>query len=189
MDKSMQAKRRFVLKGAALTALVFTIDGADVALSPRAARAADVPMQILTPREHATLEAFADIILPGARAAGVAAYVDHQLAGDPGDALLIARILNVPPPYAPFYRNGLAGLDKAALAAANQPFADLPQAAQVALAKRMQRGAPPGWEGPPAPFFYAVSRHDAVDVFYGTVEGFERLNIPYLAHIQPTVRW
>ena len=185
----MHARRRFVLKGAALSALVFSIDGVEVALTPRQAHAEGVALQVLTPDERAALEALAETILPGSKEAGVATYVDHQLAGDPGDALLIARILNVPPPYAPFYRAGLAGLDKAAMTAGTARFAELPAAARVALVRGMMRGSPPGWEGPPAPFFYAISRHDATDVFYGTVEGFERLNIPYVPHIQPTVRW
>jgi hypothetical protein len=32
-------------------------------------------------------------------------------------------------------------------------------------------------------------RSDAVDVVYGTVEGYESLGIPYMAHIAPDRRW
>jgi hypothetical protein len=45
------------------------------------------------------------------------------------------------------------------------------------------------WHDPPPPFFYFVSRADAVDVVYGTLEGFRRLRVPYLAHIRPTEPW
>ena len=48
---------------------------------------------------------------------------------------------------------------------------------------------PPGWEGPPAPLFYLLARSDAVDAVYGTPEGFERLGIPYMAHIAPPRAW
>jgi len=46
-----------------------------------------------------------------------------------------------------------------------------------------------GWQGPPGPFIYFVTRSDAVDVVYGTVEGYESLGIPYMAHIAPEKRW
>lgn len=185
----MDTGRRSVLKGAALGGLVFSVGGVDVTLTPRQARAQGVAMQVLTQDEREALEALADTILPGAPEAGVAAYVDHQLAGDPGDALLIARVLNVPPPILDFYRAGLTGLDSAARTAGGGRFAELPATARVALLRVMMRGAPPGWHGPPAPFFYIVSRNDAIDVVYGTVEGFEKLAIPYMAHIMPNVRW
>jgi hypothetical protein len=34
-----------------------------------------------------------------------------------------------------------------------------------------------------------VLRADAVDVVYGTMEGYEALGIPYMAHIAPDKRW
>jgi hypothetical protein len=34
-----------------------------------------------------------------------------------------------------------------------------------------------------------VVRSDAVDVVYGTMDGYARLDIPYMAHIAPTTRW
>src|SRR3989475_7787670 len=46
-----------------------------------------------------------------------------------------------------------------------------------------------GWQGPPGPFIYFVTRSDAVDVVYGTVEGYESLGIPYMPHIAPEKRW
>jgi len=39
----MDASRRVVVKGAALSGLVFAINGVEVTLSPREARAQDVP--------------------------------------------------------------------------------------------------------------------------------------------------
>jgi hypothetical protein len=46
-----------------------------------------------------------------------------------------------------------------------------------------------GWSGRPAALVYAVLRADAVDVVYGTMEGYEALGIPYMPHIPPEKRW
>jgi len=181
--------RRVVLKGAAIGALVFTIDGTELALTPREARARDVPLRVLSADEAATLEALGEVLLPGAQAAGISAYVDHQLAGDPGDALLIARSMGVAPPFAAFYRAGLAALEATARKQHESGFAALPEPTQIALVRQISQHSPDGWAGPPAPFFYAVTRNDAIDVVYGTVEGFERLGVPYMPHIVPERSW
>jgi len=180
------ANRRLVLKGAALGALAYTVGGAEVLLSPREAFAQDVPLKVLSAEERATLEAFGETLLPGAKEAGLAHYVDQQLSVPPGEALLMARAVGVMPPYANFYRAGLAALDARA---GGGGFAALPQDKRHALVEEIRQKVPDGWSGPPSPFFYFVSRADAVDVFYGTVEGFERLGIPYMPHIKPMKRW
>src|SRR5215467_731727 len=180
------ANRRLVLKGAALGALAYTVGGAEVLLSPREAFAQDVPLKVLSADERAALEAFGETLLPGAKEAGLAHYVDQQLSVPPGEALLMARAVGVMPPYANFYRAGLAALDARA---GGGGFAALPQDKRHALVEEIRQKVPDGWSGPPSPFFYFVSRADAVDVFYGTVEGFERLGIPYMPHIKPMKRW
>jgi hypothetical protein len=50
-------------------------------------------------------------------------------------------------------------------------------------------GKPTTWAAAPAPFFYFVLRADAVDIAYGTRAGFERLGVPYMAHIEPAGDW
>lgn len=182
----MELGRRSIVQGAALSALVFTLDGVAVALSPRQARAADVPITILTSEEKTSLEAFGEVLLPGAREAGIAYYVDHQLGVVPGEALLVARSMNVPPPFVNFYRAGLKALDAAA-----QPggFAAMSAAQQVDFVRAMMKQNPDGWAGPPSPFFYAVVRMDAIDVVYGTVEGFAKLGVPYMPHLLPERSW
>ena len=180
------ANRRLVMKGAALGALAYTVGGAEVLLSPREAYAQNVPLKVLSADERATLEAFGETLLPGAKEAGLAHYVDQQLSVPPGEALLMARAVGVMPPYANFYRAGLAALDARA---GGGGFAALPQDKRHALVEEIRQKVPDGWSGPPSPFFYFVSRADAVDVFYGTVEGFERLGIPYMPHIKPMKRW
>jgi len=46
-----------------------------------------------------------------------------------------------------------------------------------------------GWQGPAGPFVYLILRSDAVDVVYGTMEGYAALGIPYMPHIAPEKRW
>jgi hypothetical protein len=182
-------QRRLVLKGAALGALAYTIGGTEILLSPREALAQEVPLKVLTTEERAALEALGDTLLPGAREAGLAHYVDQQLSVPASEALLVARAVGVMPPYANFYRAGLAGLDAASQKAHGAKFAALAQDKRNAFVEELRQKVPDGWSGPPSPFFYFVSRADAVDVFYGTVEGFERLGIPYMPHIAPLKRW
>jgi hypothetical protein len=183
------ANRRLVMKGAALGALAYTVGGAQVLLTPREAFAQDVPLKVLTPEERAALEALGDTLVPGAKDAGLAHYVDQQLSVPASEALLVARAVGVMPPYTNFYRGGLAGLDAASQKAHGAKFAALPQDKRNAFVEEFRQKVPDGWSGPPSPFFYFVSRADAVDVFYGTVEGFERLGIPYMPHIAPLKRW
>jgi hypothetical protein len=182
-------RRRLVLKGAALGALAYTVGGAEVLLSPREARAQGVPLKVLSADEQAALEALGDTLLPGAKDAGVAYYVDQQLGASPGECLLVARALGVMPPYAAFYRAGLAALDQVSTKLNGARFAALAPDKRYELVEQMRQKSPEGWSGPPSPLFYFVSRADAVDVYYGTVEGFEKLGIPYMPHIIPLKKW
>ncbi|TMH43105.1 MAG: gluconate 2-dehydrogenase subunit 3 family protein [Betaproteobacteria bacterium] len=181
--------RRMVLKGAALGALAYTVGGAEVLLSPREAHAQGLPLKVLTADERAALEALGETLLPGAKDAGLAHYVDQQLSVDPSESLLLARALGVMPPYADFYRAGLAGLDQSSRKAHGVKFAELAADKRTEFVEQIRQKVPEGWSGPPSPFFYFVSRGDAVDVYFGTVEGFERLGIPYMPHIIPIKRW
>ena len=44
-------------------------------------------------------------------------------------------------------------------------------------------------DGFPIFLFYMCLRSDAVDIVYGTPEGFRKLNIPYMQHIMPPEGW
>ena len=102
---------------------------------------------------------------------------------------MMMRYLDVPPPYAAFYAAGLAGLDGLANAEHKQGFARCSAEQQTALVRQISFEQPAAWQGPPSPLFYFTLRSDAVDVYYGTEAGFERLDIPYMAHITPTQPW
>jgi hypothetical protein len=53
----------------------------------------------------------------------------------------------------------------------------------------MRQNKVESWQGPAGGFVYFLLRSDAVDVVYGTVEGYAALGIPYMPHIAPTKRW
>ena len=184
-----EIKRRDFMRGAALGALAFTVGGAQVLLTARAARAQGVPFRLLKAGEAEVIEALGETLLPGARAAGVAHFIDQQLSVPPEEALLEARILNVAPPYVNFYRAAIAAIDGASRARSGRRFALLNAGEQREFVDLMRQGKLEGWQGPPAPFVYLVTRSDAVDVVYGTMEGYETLGIPYMAHIPPERRW
>jgi hypothetical protein len=65
----------------------------------------------------------------------------------------------------------------------------LDAAQKNALTDLIWRGEVANWSGPPQPLFYMMVRSDAVDVVYGTKEGFDELNVPYMAHIMPPEKW
>src|SRR5712671_1442551 len=182
-------ERRDFMKGAATGALAFTVGGVEVFLTTREARAQNVPFRLLKAGEAETLEALGETLLPGARAAGIAHFIDQQLSVPPEEALLEARILNVKPPYANFYRAAIGAVDRASQAREGRRFAQLKSMEQRELVDLMRQNKLDGWQGPPGPFVYLVTRSDAVDVVYGTVEGYESLGIPYMAHIVPERRW
>jgi hypothetical protein len=182
-------ERRAFMKGAGLGALAFTVGGAKVLLTPGEARAQGVPLRTLKPEEAATIEALGETLVPEARKAGIANFIDHQISIPAEEALLEARILNVKPPYANFYRAALGAVDKASQARSGKPFAQLDAAAQREFVDLMRQNKIDGWQGPPGAFVYFLLRSDAVDVVYGTMAGYEALGVPYMAHITPTKRW
>jgi hypothetical protein len=182
-------ERRVFLKGASMGMLAFTVGGADILMTPGEARARAVPFRMLNAEEAETLEALGETLVPGARAAGVAHFIDHQVSVTPGEALLEARIVNVKPPFINFYRAAISGVDKASTARSGKRFAALSAAEQHDFIDQLRQNKIGGWQGPPAGLVYFVLRSDAVDVVYGTMEGYESLGVPYLAHIAPDKRW
>ena len=182
-------ERRAFMKGAGAGALVFAVGGAEVLLTPAQARAEGVPPRTLKADEVATIEAIGETLVPGARAQGIATFIDQQLSIPAEEALLEARILNVKPPYANFYRAAIGAINNASTARHGKPFAELDAAAQNAFVDQMRQNKLEGWKGPPGGFVYLILRSDAVDVVYGTMAGYASLDIPYMAHIAPTKRW
>jgi hypothetical protein len=182
-------ERRVFLKGASMGMLTFTVGGVGILMTPKEARGRAVPFRMLNGEEAEALEALGETLLPGAREAGVAHFIDHQVAVPAVEALLEARIVNVKPPYINFYRGAIGGVNKASMARSGKRFAALSAAEQHDFIDQLRQNKIEGWQGPPSPQVYFVLRSDAVDVVYGTMEGYESLGLPYLAHIEPEKRW
>lgn len=188
----MTPGRRAVLAGAGAAGLGLVLwrGGAlDEWLPPAEVRARGGEPGTLGADEVRTLEAFAEVLLPGAAEAGVAQFVDHHLTVPAAESLLMIRYLDVPPPYADFYRGGLAALDAYSRATAGRAFHELAPARAEGLVKEIAAAPPPRWRGPPSPLLYFAVRADAVDVVYGTEAGFEKLGVPYQPHILPPSKW
>jgi hypothetical protein len=183
----MVSDRRRFLQGAGC--LLYTVAGADVWLTPAEARSRHAALRALDAQQVRTLEALGDVLVPGAQQAGLAHFVDNQLAADVNDCLLMARSFNIEPPYRDFYAAVLAGVEAFSQRRHRKAFDALDEASAVALVREMSAKDPDGWTGPPAPLGYVVIRSDAVDVVYGTVDGFRRLGVPYMPHILPPTPW
>lgn len=192
----MTVNRREFLKTSGWCISVIGLGGIVSLLTPGEARARNVALKVLTQTEKAIAEAFIDILLPGAAEAGGVHFIDEQLAKPANESLLMARYLQVEPPYSRFYQGSLLALDNYSQKRWGKPFVDLDYSSREKLVEGLFRMSeegeplsPEGWQGPPAALVYLCFRSDAVDVVYGTESGFEDLGIPYMAHIVPPQRW
>lgn len=171
------------------SALVLGMGGA---LSPAGrARAEGAPpghLSVLSRDEAVLYDAWCDVLVPGAAEAGVSRYLDTQLAAPHPDTLLLLRVL-ANPPLDGFYRAGIAGVDRESKARFGKPYVALTEAQRHTVVDAAAKGATTTWKEPDPDFFYFISRADAVDVVWGTMRGFRRLDVPYLAHIPPSEPW
>src|ERR1700759_4715429 len=181
--------RRGFVKGATLGALAFTIGGTEILMSAGEARARGVPFRLLDAHQGETLEALGETLVPQARESGIAHFIDQQLSVPAHESLLQARIFNFRPPYAEFYRAAIVSVDGASPRMLGRDCAELAPADARAFVNQMRQNKIEGWAGKPGALVYAVLRADAVDVVYGTMEGYEALGIPYMPHIAPEKRW
>lgn len=182
-------RRNFSLTGGALS-LSFFLNGGILHLSPAQAKERALPYKTLTTDQAALIDLLGDAIVPGARAAGLSHYIDHQLSARFQDNLLILRYLRVPAPFEGFYTSSLTAFEHAIAQKYNKKPGDLTEAEMTAFITVMIQANPAGWQdAPPAPFFYFVLRSDAIDVTYGTMDAFDSLDIPYMAHIEPVHSW
>ena len=181
--------RRGFVKGATLGALAFTVGGVEVIMSAGQARARGVPFRLLDAHQGDTLEALGETLVPQARECGIAHFIDQQLSVPANESLLQARIFNFRPPFADFYRTAIVTIDGASQKMFGRDFAQVSATEQRDFIDRMRQNKIEGWTGRPGALVYAVLRADAVDVVYGTMEGYEALGIPYMPHIPPEKRW
>ena len=182
-------ERRALVKGAALGALAFTVGGTTVMLTAGQARARNVPFRMLKENEADAIAALGETLVPGARNAGIAHFIDHQISVPPEEALLQARILHVRPPFVNFYRAAIGAVNRASDKIHGLKFAHLSTDKQREFVGMMRQNKIEVWQGPSGGFVYTVLRADAVDVVYSTMEGYEALGVPYMPHIAPERRW
>ena len=71
-------ERRAFMRGAG--ALAFMVGGAEVLLTPGEARAQGVPLRSLKADEAETIEALGETLVPDARQAGIANFIDQQIS-------------------------------------------------------------------------------------------------------------
>jgi len=181
--------RRGFVKGATAGALAFAVGGVEIVMTAQEARARGVPFRLLDAHQGETLEALGETLVPQAREAGIAHFIDQQLSVPPGESLLQARIFNFRPPFSEFYRAAIAAVDAGSNRMHGRDFAKLDAAPQREFVNLMRQNKVEGWTGKPGALVYAVLRSDAVDVVWGTMEGYESLGIPYMPHIPPEKRW
>ncbi len=185
-------RRDFILLGAAGLGIATGLAGCGkepAASITATAPPAQAPKTVLDASARAAFQALADALAPGAGAAGFADYLETQLSAPPEQAMLMLRYLGVPAPYADFYLPALAAAQVWSKQTFGKAIEALDAASVAALVGDIAAGKPTAWAAAPAPFFYFVLRADAVDVAYGTRGGFERLGVPYMAHIEPAGDW
>ena len=176
----MGLSRRRVLAGGGTALGTFFIGGHWVKATPKAARERGFTPQVLTAAQCSALESVGDALVPGALQAGLAPFIDSQLALGSGSKL-IAKYLGVDPLDQQGFYIALADNLITKLA--------LPENTPEQLIGAMATDALTDWMGPPASYAFFVLRADALDVAYGTPEGFATLDIPYAAHIHPEPVW
>lgn len=175
---AMPIGRRKLLVGAGAAAAV-AVAAPTVSRWARRAASGD-EFQSLTDTEATILGNLGEALVPGARAAGIAHYIDHHISVPADQSLLMLRYLDVASPYSRFYQAAIAVLRKVADHSADWN----------AIAAALADGSIAPWQAPVPPgLFYFALRADAVDVVYGTQAGFERLDVPYLPHIVPDPSW
>jgi hypothetical protein len=118
--------------------------------------------QFFSPPEYQTVDLLTGIILPGAREAGVAEFIDFMVSSDPAQQ----------PPF----RNGLRWLDQAA----GKRFATLSQPEQVALLERLAYKSKHRPNETTGQQFFLLFRRYTVMGFYTTRVGLESLDFPGL---------
>ena len=144
---------------------------------------------ILSPSHRKVLTLVGEAMLPGSANAGLVTFLDKQLALDASDSLLMIRYLGVPAPYKNFYLAALDGIVDWVKTEYDSDIEQLDSSQLSALVNDLASNRAGSFGPVPSGFFYFVLRADALDVVYGTRAGFDRLNMPYMAHIEPGTDW
>ena len=141
----------------------------------------------LTATQRATLGVCADILVPGAAAAGVVEFVATML-GRP-DPWLCYRFVSLPIPIGQFYRSALDEIERYCRQELRSSLGGLSPRAQGEFIAGLARAQLDPWRGPPQSLVYFALRSDAVDALYSPIAAYQQLRVPYMAHIAPPHGW
>lgn len=161
--------RREVLEAMALASFAGTFTGFSrwgYAFAGETSQAVVQPSyhpQFFSAGEYRTVETLTGLILPGAKEAGVAEFIDFMVLNDPAQ-------------QAPF-RDGLRWLDQAS-GASGTTFAGRSQAEQVALLERLAYKAKFSADEEAGQNFFRLFRKFTVMGFYTTRAGLQSLDFP-----------
>src|SRR3979490_3020517 len=111
--------------GATIGALAFAVGGVEIIMTAHEARARGVPFRLLDGHQGEALEALGETLVPQAREAGIAHFIDQQLSVPATASLLQARIFNFRPPFADFYRSAIVAVDAGSNRMYGRDFAQL----------------------------------------------------------------
>lgn len=187
-DVAAATRRRF-LQGSALL-LSFVAGGALVRTTPAKARARGLALSVLNEAEATALEVVVEALVPGAREAGIAHFVDQQIGAAAQDNLLMLKYLGfAPADHADFYRGVLSSIEAFSQAQFDTPTARLTNAQATRVVTDMAGDAIAGWTGAPASLCHFALRADGVDVVYGTPAGMTALGMPAMTHIEAPAPW
>lgn len=170
--------RRHLL-GSSLVTASYLVLGERLTITAAEAVERGFTPEVLTRPQLNSIEAISEQLVPGSVGAGIAAYLDAQLRAR-DDSLLICKYLGVDVPAQVEFYQTLAGNLRKALTT---------ERSTSELVSAMWSDTQANWEGPPSSYMLFILRADALDVTYGTPDGFERLGIPYMAHIMPEKPW
>ena len=187
-----QIERRAFMRGAGFGALAFTVGGVEVLLTPGRRGRKGVPLRTLTAdagRRRSTRSG--ETLVPGAREAGDHTFRRSADLDSGGGGTARGAHSQRPPALCEFLPRG-ARRDRS-----REPSAERwpprsrssTRPSSATFVDNMRQNKIEGWQGPSGGFVYTVLRSDAVDVVYGTMDGYAALGIPYMAHIAPTKRW
>lgn len=180
-------RRQFISGAIASAAAAGSVGGSSAALGS-AGEGTPVTYRTFSATQADTYAAWCDLLANGAREAGVARFVDTYISGSYGDCLLLLRFFK-DSPLGDFYLAGIGGIDRESHARFGKAFVSLERDKQLTIVEAAAQSKTQAWAEPDPNFFYFISRSDAVDVVYGTEQGFRDLDFPYLAHIAPAPAW
>ena len=186
----MNQSRRSFLGRSAGVLITASLGGKATLMLSGEAHAAKLPYRVLDAANARRLEVLAEALVPGAIRAGIAHYIDSQLAASAEESLLMLKYIGIPhAERSGFYTAGVSSADTAANTQYQRNLQQLEEPQFVELIGKISTDKIDGWSGPQASLFYFVLRSDACDVVYGTRAGQARLGLPDMAHIDPEPEW